>query len=297
MNRFMMMAVVVVMLAAGGVAKSSSKELQEMVGKTEDQLRADHAGTLSSITKIKNPGFLEMRPWYVWMFTNQKKEARYVVFSGKRMGFCPNQSEASVILLSSAGEELGRWNFSTGWRIELKSAHLNYDERLQAQRISIETEPVKPNGRDITKQYFAIVNDSLYFVRMENSDGSLKRNIYEGPGEAFGGSLPAKTVSEWTSLLESPHTALRLAALTYVAGAHKDPNHPDRWGNVQRQGQLVEGFESVEDRTIARDFRLAEFTKKCIEEYRHSQNVWLKEAAELAATPIPKGPMMRSSWW
>ncbi len=309
-SRILLLVVaVVVLLDAGGTAmeaeKFSPKELQQMVGKNAEQLQADHADTLSSITKVKKhnaSGFLmsgdkfadifEMKPWHVWMFTNQKKEARYIVFSGKRLVMCPGDSEASIVLLSSAGEVLGRWTFSTGSRIDLKSASISFHERLQAQCITIETDPVRSQVWDIAKQYFAIVNDTLYFIRMENSLGVLKRNDYELPGDTFGGSLPAKTVAEWKSLLESPSIVLRLAALTYAAGSHTDPDQPAIWGNGPKKGQICEGHESAQDAVIAREFRLSESTKKRLEEYRHSEDIWLKEAAYLATAPALNGANM-----
>ena len=309
-SRILLLVVaVVVLLEAGGTAmaaeKFSPKELQQMVGKNADQLQTDHADTLSSITKIKKhnaSSFLmsgdkladifEMKPWHVWMFTNQNRETRYVVFSGKGMVICPGHSEASIVFLSSAGEVLGRWTFSTGSRIDLKSASISFHERLQAPCITIKTDPVSSQVWDIAKQYFAIVNDTLYFIRMENSFGVLKRNDYELPGDTFGGSLPAKTVAEWKSLLESPSIALRLAALTYAAGSHTDPDQPAIWGNGPNKGQICEGHESVQDAAVAREFRLSESTKKRLEEYRHSENIWLKEAAYLATAPALEGANM-----
>jgi hypothetical protein len=267
---FLLLAIVPVTGSAAGVAD----ELPQMVGKGAEQLTKEHGATLRSLTKTTNENHFAPKPWHVWKFNAPKDEPRYVIFSGQPIFMIPGTSSASIILLSASGTELGMWSFSTGWRIDIKSASTSFDDKLRAQLITVSTAPVI-NGRDVAKQHFALVDEKLYFIRAEDSKGKLIRNHYLSPNHTLGGSPPSKDLAGLVALLESPQLPLRLAALTYLSGTHMNPDRP----------RTDVSSESVEDAKLARVFRMAESTKKRIEDYRRSDNSWLKEAADLAATP------------
>lgn len=255
-----------------GFADGVADELPKMVGKGAEQLTKEHGATLKSLTKATNENHFAPVPWHVWKFN--EPEARYVVFSGQHIFMIPGTSSASILLVSASGAEIGSWSFSTGWRIDIQSACISFDDKLQAQVITVSTAPVI-NGRDVAKQYFALVDDKLYFIRMEDSKGKLIRNHYLSPNHTLGGDLPTRDVAAWSALLESRKLPLRLAALTYLSGTHMNPDRP----------RTDVSSERVEDAKLARAFRAVDSTKKCITDYRKSDNAWLKEAAELAATP------------
>jgi hypothetical protein len=257
-----------------GFAAGVADELPQMVGKSAELLTKEHGATLRSLTKTTNENHFAPTPWHVWKFNTPKSESRYVVFSGQHIFMIPGTSSASIVLLSASGAEIGSWSFSTGWRIDIESASTSFDDKLHTQLITVSTAPVI-NGRDVAKQHFALVDDKLYFIRLEDSKGRLILNHYLSPNHTLGGSLPAKDLAGWVVLLESPQLPLRLAALTYLSGTHMNPDRP----------RTDVASESVEDAKLARAFRMAESTKRRIEDYRRSDNSWLKEAADLAATP------------
>ena len=266
-------AFLLAVMPVGGFADSVADELPKMVRKSAEQLAKDHGMTLKSLTKATNENrFFAPVPWHVWKVNTP--EVRYVVFSGQHIYMIPGTSSASILLLSATGAEIGSWSFSTGWRIDIQSASISFDDKLQAQVITISTAPVI-NGRDVAKQYFAFVDDKLYFIRMEDRKGKLIRNHYLSPNLTLGGDLPAKDVASWSALLESGKLPLRLAALTYLSGTHMNPDRP----------RTEVTSESVEDAKVARAFREAISTKKRIADYRQSDYGWLKEAADLAAAP------------
>ena len=254
-----------------GFAGSAADELPRMVGKSAEQLAKEYGARLKSLTKATNENYFVPVPWHVWKFNTP--ETRYVVFSGQHIFVTPGTSSASILLVSTSGAEIGSWSFSTGWRIDIQSASISFDDKLQAQLITVSTAPVI-NGRDVAKQYFALVDDKLYFIRLEDSKGKLIRNHYLSPNHTLGGDLPAKDVAGWSALLESRKLPLRLAALTYLSGTHMNPDRP----------RMDVVSESVEDAELGRTFRMAASTKKYIEEYQKSDNAWLKEAADLAAS-------------
>jgi len=261
-----------VALPLAGFADGVADELPKMVGKGAEQLAKEHGATLKSLTKATNENYYAPVPWHVWKLNTP--EARYAVFSGQHLFTIPGTSSASILLVSASGAEIGSWSFSTGWRIDIQSASTSFDDKLQAQVITVSTAPVI-NGRDVAKQYFALVDDKLYFIRMEDSKEKLIRNHYLSPNHTLGGDLPASDAAAWSALLESRKLPLRLAALTYLSGTHMNPDRSRT--NVTS--------ERVEDARLARTFRAADSTKKCITDYRKSDNAWLKEAANLAAAP------------
>lgn len=257
-----------------GRAADLADEFPRMVGKNAAQLNKEHGATLKALTGSKND-FFGAQPWHVWKLDTPQKETRYVVFCGQHIVTIPGESSGAVYLLSDKGKTLGQWHFSTGWRIDIEAAALSFDEKLQAHIITISTRAVI-NGRGVAKQYFALLDDKLYFIRMENSKGQILRNNYLSPNLTLGGKLPESTFAGWAALLASPKISLRLAALTYLNGIHMNPANP-----------RTEVFsESLPHAKLAREFRSAESTKKLMREYRLSSNKWLKQAADLAATPL-----------
>lgn len=266
---FLILVIVPVTRIVAGVAD----ELPQMVGKNAEQLTREHGATLRPLTMTTNRKYFAPTPWHVWNVNAPKDEPRYVLFSAQPLDGIPGESSASIVLLSASGNEIGAWSFSTGWRSDIKSASISFDDKL-GQLITILSSPVVGGG-DVAKQYFALVDDDLYFIRMEDSKGRLVRNHYLSPNFTLGGNLPSKDFAGLVTLLESPQLPLRLAALTYLSGIHMNPDRP-------RKGIIS---ETVEDAKLARTFRMADSTEKRIKDYRQSDNSWLKEAADLAATP------------
>src|SRR5262245_52797564 len=115
-----------------GFANGVADELPKMVGKSAEQLAKEHGATLKSLTKATNENHVAPTPWYVWKFSTATNEARYVVFSGQHIFMIPGTSSASVHLVSQSGADIGSWGFSTGWRIDIKSASMSFDDKLQA---------------------------------------------------------------------------------------------------------------------------------------------------------------------
>ena len=80
---------------------------------------------------------------------------------------------------------------------------------------------------------------------------------------------------QWISDLTSDSLARRLAALTYIAGVHMDPDRP-------RKGVYS---ESVKAAKIAQEVRTDGAVKAAIDAYKDSKIVWLKNSAQQAASP------------
>lgn len=251
------------------------EELGQMVGKSAEQLCCEHEQTLQSLAEQAHPtrSGAYWLPRDVWKFNTAQNEVRYVAFLISGITHVPSGNTALIVLLTSGGSIIKSWCVPSGWRLAFKSATLAYDDVAQTQVISAVTKKLI-NGQDVVLEHFALMDETLYFIRAENSQGRLIRNRYDWDNLTLGVGTPAKTVDEWLALLSSPQPPRRLAALTYLAGIHASLEKPDR--------QVLP--EAMAEARTARALREQESTQKLIDSYRHSKNAWLKEAAELAAT-------------
>jgi hypothetical protein len=250
-----------------------ARKLRGMIGLDQARLAAGHSIELSKLLGTMKDGFSEPTPWHVWSYTSQKLD-RFIIFAGQHIMKIPGESSARVVLLSETGKIISRSTFSTGWRIDISAARFTFDGTLQAHLIDITTHPVI-NGQDIRRQVFAVDGDRLLFVRMEDGAGRLIRNHYLSPNWTLGGELPAKSVADWLALLKSPELPRRLAAMTYLAGTHMDPNRP-------REDVYS---ETVADAKMALAFRDHPETRALLEQYRGEKHPWISQSAALALSP------------
>lgn len=246
-------------------------ELHAMVGKSAEKLHSDHQATLNTLFEIGDGKFLDPDLWHLWTYTTPDKSVRFVAFAGQHIMMIPGQSSARVVILDGSGKVLLRSSFSTGWRIDITNAMFSFDKHLNCQLLELASAPVI-NGRNIRRQLFGIVDDRLLFLCMEDDIGTVLRNSYLSPNHTIGGSPPAKTLDGCLALLKSSQPAMRLAALTYLAGNHMDPDRPRT--RVQS--------ESVEDARLARSFRNYPDTKGIVTSYVSSDIAWISKTATMA---------------
>lgn len=74
------------------------------------------------------------------------------------------------------------------------------------------------SGRDIGKEYFAIGNDTLRLIRLEDTKGQVTQNEYVVESREIGIIPDAKTVDQFVNLLESSDKADVLSALVFLVG-------------------------------------------------------------------------------
>jgi hypothetical protein len=242
-------------------------DLARMVGKSASELERDHGPALRALLDDgRTRDASAFAPWHVWSFDEALGDRRYVVFAASPIAILPGHSGAEVLLLSSAGKELGRWRFSTGWRIDVRSAELARNDDLRAPVIAIHTAPMV-NGRDVTVQYFALAHGRLSFVRAEDSHGQLVRNDYTATNHTLGGEPSADSVAGWNALLASDDPISELTALVYISGLHAPLGARGNSPEVER------------DARTARDLEAAAGTSARIGRLRHSPHRWIQEAA------------------
>jgi hypothetical protein len=275
MPRWLVLLPIACATASPAVAQIST--LKRFVGKDlralSDKERAPLAQLLSG--KDNHDSFFGRSPWYVWAI-GKPKSARFVAFEGQPTRIWPGADAARIHLFDPSGKKLGQWHFSTGWRISMHSAAISYSEDFSAHIVSVVTTP-HINGRDVAKQFFAISDNELYFVRMEDHNGQLLDNDYATPTFTIGIHPSAQTPEEWMGLLSSGDKAVVLSALTFLGGYHGDPTHPS----------TIE-LEDVDQLRMVKRLRNDGRVRALVHHHMKSDNTWIKDAARLAATTLPK---------
>ena len=111
--------------------------------------------------------------------------------------------------------------FQAGWRIALVSASIEYSHDLATDLVVLHTIPVI-NGLNVAKEYFAISNDQIRVIRIENDKGKLTQNEYIFANYEIGVGPTANNVDEWERLLKSKDKSDVLSALVFLGGRHID---------------------------------------------------------------------------
>jgi hypothetical protein len=254
---------------------AQTTKLDRFVGKDlwEEQLSKKDRWSLGHIVGVTPTGGafdLQPQPWRIWK-TNRQGQTRYVVFLGQRLWSIPGGSSACVQLFDAAAKKMKSWCFQTGWRIDLGGASLEYSGDLGSDLLVVHTAPVI-NGQNIAKEYFAISEDRLRLVRLENNKGELVQNEYVLPNYEIGIVPGAATSEEWVHLLESKDNVVLLAALTFLGGRHIDGRDRD-FAPGQHAGKYAELFQEIQGNPRIRDL---------VENLSNSDNEWVRQATTLA---------------
>jgi len=223
-------------------------------------------------------GFMmEPNPWHIWKL-DRNRQTRYVVLLGEDLGIIPGGTSACVQLFDGTLKRYQSWPFQTGWRNILIDASVEHTTELGTDLLVIHTVKVI-NGRDIAKEYFAIGDDRLRLVRLEDSTGEIRQNEYVFPNYEIGTVPSAQTIQGWTALLVSKDKSDVLSALVFLGGRHLAED---------RRLLLPEPHES-KYAALFQQLLSSQPVYSLIDQLSKSENVWIRDAAALAA----RGPRER----
>jgi len=130
------------------------------------------------------------------------------------------------------------------------------------------------NGRDIARQYYALVGDTVTLIRLEDSRGEPVKNIFGAPNHTIGPNLAGRSAAEWEKALGSTDSAETLSALAWLGGRHWD---------IQKPLPEYE-HEELAEAQLADSVRTRRSVQDAIHKLAKSKNRWVREAAELAMT-------------
>ncbi len=133
------------------------------------------------------------------------------------------------------------------------------------------------NGRNIAREYYSLSNNQLRLVRLEDDKGNVIHNAYTLPTYTIGVVPAAKTIREFTQMLDSADKAEVLEALGFLGARHFDdfPGSTEHSEHAQFVQVLT---ESQQIRAII--LHLAK-----------SPHPWIREAGALATRPLKARPI------
>ena len=260
-------------LGLPATAPAQTTELDRLVGRDlwKDHLPPAQQKSLDKILgKVPKGSFTEPRPWHVWK-TNRDGQTRYIVLLGETVFVFPGGSSACIQLFDAAAKRIHSWSFLTGWRLDLGSASIKSSTDVAGDTIVFQMK--RYMGRNVAKEYFALSNDQLHFVRMENDKGEAIQNEYVYPNFEIGIVPDASTEDQWASILESKDKAVVLSALVFLGGRHlTEPER--RFTDNTRASKYAGLFQQLLSSPRIRGL---------VQGLANSENEWIKQAAKLAA--------------
>jgi hypothetical protein len=266
MNRRRAEFLVLTVLSFAVAVHAQATRLDRFVGK---DLREDPSAQrkVDNVLGIPSGGDIGGEtPWRVWK-TDQNGRTRYVVLMVQPEFIVPGSSRAFVVLLGASTKRIASWSFATGWRITPASASFEFSKEAGSELMIINMAQFV-NGRDVAREYFAINDDRLRLVRIENHNGEAVQNEYSSPNSEIGVVPNATTVDEWAKMLESKDRAVVLSVLTFLGGQH----------SIEPPLFQESTYGTVVQKLIGNP-RIREL----VEGLSNSDNRWVRQAADLVA--------------
>ena len=148
--------------------------------------------TFTSITNsiLNRPDYREEPPLIPEpYFLNRLPNGNLVLVERSLAGPIPGHSLIRVSTITDNGKLLSQTEFSTGWRIRIVGAQPIVTESPNEFLFVIKTEPVIA-GRDVAKQFYTIIDNYPFLLRLEDSLGNPLPN--ETRHFKIGPELPEK---------------------------------------------------------------------------------------------------------
>ncbi len=256
---------------------------------------ADNERLARIIGPVPRGFMLSPWPWHIWK-PRPTGVSRFVVVLGETEQIVPGGSSACVYLLDAGLQYIGSWCFQAGWRMGFRRVSFEYSQALDSELLIFEMFPYV-NGRDIRKEVFSLKADSLKFIRLEDSRGNAVQNDSVFANYEIGFLPPSQSPQDAVAMLESADKSDVLFALMLLGGRYVPES--ERRGLDRMESRHAERF---------RAWIAVPRIRKLIEELCNSEDVWIRQAAELAARdplerPIgqnapfdPKALRIQRSW-
>ena len=199
-------------------------------------------------------------------------ESRYVLVEESPLVMIPGDSRLQVSVFDDHGKLLDSSEFGAGWRIMITKIRFIYMKDFGREVLEVESEP-GPNGADVSKQYYALIEDRMRLIRLEDSNGALYVNFYASPNHTIGFTELGRSAADWEKSLITKDEAQSLATLTWLGGLHL---------NVHI-GEPAHLHEDLSEARLVEEVRARPAVKKILNALKDSKNKWLREAARSAA--------------
>ena len=233
---------------------------------------------------------------------------------GKNYGFMespvffmmPGQQTHTIYFFDTSGKLLNKEKFSTGWRMSVSKAEIIKNDSIAAPILRIDAGGLGGfNYADQSSQYYALLEKDVILIRLESNKKYAvynldNRNSYGCEYPAIGPKTPDRNVDEWVKSLYSEDKIKILQTLMWLGGSHKTIDQinqeQEEQERIRKQNPELEKWETTLEKCpdIIQKVQIYESVKnrqdvqKRIKELTNSSNSWIKEAAQLALTPIER---------
>lgn len=217
-----------------------------------------------------NPVKYKVRPWWVSKYRNGK--VRWVLFEGyEGLNSTSDESCARIHCFDDNWKYLYSSDaFRTGHANSLHEAIILPEPTLGTDVLIIHTFYIY--------QWYAIFDDHIALIRMEDKERNVVRNSYcKEPSE--GPNIPDRTAEQWKQSLDSENPCEVLETLVWLSGCHFP-------SNIERRPNLSQ--ESVEDARLFESVINSPEVQQKLSRLSNSPNVWIKQAAEMALNKCEK---------
>jgi len=228
----------------------------------------------------------EETPFEVWWVKAiDVGKAAWIVLEADPGGSIPGWSGIQVHVFDKGWKRLTKQAFPTGYRSFLKEVSLVKDNPLKQELLVAKVTSSGPfikdgdkkrpafEQGDFQRQYYALLNDKLVLVRLEDDNGQLAQAHYRFRMSSKGPAVPNRTRDDWVRSLNSANPVEKLATLVWLSGMHLSSSET-RYENHSQ--------ESVEDSKLFEAVRDTVETKKALRELANSKNSWIQEYAKFA---------------
>jgi hypothetical protein len=240
-------------------AEELQKAIDELLGKRENEI---------------------VIPRLLTTISDSKRQTRYALIEESPLLTIPGNSGLGVHVFAHDGSLMRSSVFQTGWRIFITDIRVVFLEQIGRKAIEVRSAPAI-NGRDVAKQFYALINDEVLLIRLEDNPGNLIRNAYGAPNYTFGLTVTGRSADEWKDALESGDFAEVLATLTWLSGIHLDPKEPI----PEVSGMPPVAHEDISEARLVGKVRSRQDLRRQLKALMLSQNLWVRQAAKLADQP------------
>ena len=254
---------------------NQNRDLREIDGPQKAQLQSA-IETLRGVTENENlfqSPFL--RPRLFSQVSSYMGEQRYVLIEEAPLVMIPGDSRLQVSLFDLDGKLLASSDFGAGWRIALRGIQFIQVKDIAKDILEVESSAFI-NGADVAKQYYALVGDKMRLIRLEDSTGRLRHNIYGSPNHTIGFTEVGRSAEDWQRALITKDETEVLATLTWLGGSHL---------NIER-GVPEYTHEDLSEARLVEEVRARPAVKKAVNAMKDHPHKWIREAARLAAEQL-----------
>jgi hypothetical protein len=199
-----------------------------------------------------------------------------VVFEKQVCKVNPGEDMHRVHTFGPDGRRLEVQEINAGWRQWADDVKSIKASPIGIPVIALQT--VNGYESPSSRQLYAVYENRLVLVRIEDETGKAIRNTYRAPNWTLGEEVAEHSAQWWEEALNSSDRVRVLQALMWLGGIHLNPGTP-----------LPEYVhEDPKLARLAQELLNRPSVKTRIAELRTSDNEWIRDAAAFAAEPRVK---------